>query len=125
MAGASDRHALVTLSAGSRGAPSSGVGLLAIVVADGISLKARGGNVATGCTDTGPGLAIPRRDGAHDLAALRACVRRLKEVVPELASERAIRLTASADVSFSDVLGTIEALRSEKLDLFPDVSLER
>ena len=125
MAGAADRHVLVTISAGSRASSSSGLGLLAIVVADGISLKARGGNVAPGCTDTGPGLAIPRRDGAHDLGALRSCARRLKDAAPEFTAERAIRVTASADVPFSDVFGTIEALRGEKLDLFPDVSLER
>lgn len=131
LAGAPARHVQVTLSSAStseraRAASSSaGLGLLAIVVADGISLKGRGGNVAPGCMELGPGLAIPRRDGAQDLAALRACARRLKDAAPELAAERAVRVTANADVPFSDVLGVIEALRGERLELFPDVSLER
>src|SRR5262245_53959511 len=47
--------------------------LAVIVVPDGFSMKARGGNIAPGCNDTGAGLAIPKRDGAYDYDALRTC----------------------------------------------------
>src|SRR5438874_3261096 len=36
------------------------LGLTVLVVPDGFSVKARGGNVAPGCSDTGSGLAVPK-----------------------------------------------------------------
>src|SRR6185312_8232757 len=42
------------------------LGLTVIVVPEGFSVKARGGNVAAGCNDTGPGLAVGKRDGNYD-----------------------------------------------------------
>src|SRR4051812_31368426 len=39
------------------------LGLTVIVVPEGFSVKARGGNVASGCNDAGPGLAVGKRDG--------------------------------------------------------------
>jgi hypothetical protein len=126
LSGAPERHVPVTLSAGSMGSyPFSGLGLLAIVIGDGISLKGRGGNVAPGCETLGPGLAVPRRDGAYDHAALRACARRVKDSAAEFAGERTVVVAAGPDVPFLDVLNAIDALRGAKLDLFPDVTLLR
>src|ERR1700721_4791754 len=42
--------------AGARPPTTPTLGLTIIVVNDGFSIKARGGNVAPGCSDTGPGL---------------------------------------------------------------------
>src|SRR6476469_2528810 len=50
--------------AGARAPTTPTLGLTVIVVPDGFSLKARGGNVAPGCNDTGPGIAIPKAAGA-------------------------------------------------------------
>src|SRR5271165_6756869 len=43
---------------GARAPTTPTLGLTVIVVPEGFSLKARGGNVAPGCSDTGPGLAV-------------------------------------------------------------------
>src|SRR5579872_2645382 len=42
--------------AGARPPTTPTLGLTVIVVGEGFSVKARGGNVAPGCNDTGPGL---------------------------------------------------------------------
>src|SRR5882762_6093492 len=54
------------------------LGLTILVVPDGFSVKARGGNVAAGCNDTGPGLAVGKANGDYDYATLTACVKKLK-----------------------------------------------
>src|SRR5580704_18566955 len=46
--------------AGARPPTTPTLGLTIIVVNDGFSIKARGGNVAPGCSDTGPGLAVAK-----------------------------------------------------------------
>src|SRR5687767_2612258 len=46
------------------------LGLSVIIVPDGFSMKARGGNVAPGCQETGTGLAIPKLNGQYDYHAL-------------------------------------------------------
>src|SRR6476469_11079264 len=48
---------------GARAPTTPTLGLTILIVPDGFSMKARGGNVAPGCADTGPGIAIPMRDG--------------------------------------------------------------
>ena len=42
------------------------LGLTVIVVPDGFSMKASGGNVAAGCNGAGPGLAIPKANNDYD-----------------------------------------------------------
>src|SRR5579864_1865341 len=49
--------------AGARAPTTPTLGLTVIVVTDGFSVKARGGNVAPGCNDTGPGLAVGKAAG--------------------------------------------------------------
>src|SRR5690606_9922901 len=62
--------------------------LSAIVVTDGVLLKTSFGNIAPGCeSGVGAGIAIPKRDGAHDLAALGACARKLEAQDPAFATE--------------------------------------
>lgn len=99
------------------------LGLTAIVVRDGLSLKAIGGNIATGCKDTGPGVAILRSNGVQDTESLKRCLARLKKEVPEIASERSIVVTASPDIPFEELLDVVEAVKGEHSELFPEVSL--
>src|SRR6476620_5866252 len=63
---------------GARAPTTPTLGLTILVVPDGFSLKARGGNVAPGCNDTGPGIAIPKKDGNYDFEGLKACASKLK-----------------------------------------------
>lgn len=98
--------------------PAQGLGLTVIVIADGIALKGRGGNVAPGCSDTGPGLAIPKASGAFDLVGLRACVRKLKELSPD---ERYVTVTANADIAFRELVPIVATVRGDSGELFPDV----
>ena len=49
------------------------------LVTDGISIKFPGGNVAPGCNDRGPGVAVPKRDD-YDWTSFVACFRRLNTV---------------------------------------------
>src|SRR5512141_477356 len=55
---------------GARPPTTPTLGLTVIVVPDGFSLKARGGNVAAGCNDTGPGLAVPKQGTEYDYTTL-------------------------------------------------------
>lgn len=100
------------------------LGFTVIVVAEGFSVKARGGNVAPGCTDTGAGIAVPKRDGHYDYAALQACAAKLKGENPAFADENAVTITASPNIPYDALIGAIDAVRrsSEGKDLFPEVS---
>src|SRR4029079_18435855 len=74
--------------AGARPPTTPTLGLTIILVQDVFSMKARGGNVAPGCNDTGPGLAIPKVQNAegkldYDFTALKACAVKLKGTSPD------------------------------------------
>jgi biopolymer transport protein ExbD len=102
---------------------SQSLNLVALITGDGIALKARGGNVATGCTSLGEGVAVPKRDnGEHDYIELTRCARALKEENEKFAEETQVTITANPDVSTQVVISTIDALRGDdKGSLFPDV----
>src|SRR6476619_4122503 len=57
--------------AGARAPTTPTLGLTVLVVPEGCAMKARGGNVARGCSDTGPGIAIPKKDNDYDYAGLK------------------------------------------------------
>src|SRR3954453_12052970 len=48
---------------GRGGPPQVTLNLTVIVVPDGFSVKASGGNLATGCERDGPGIAVPKAQG--------------------------------------------------------------
>jgi hypothetical protein len=98
--------------------------LTVIVVPDGFAIKARGGNVAPGCKDVGPGLAIPATGGRHDYAALTKCIADLKAVAPEFAADRAVVISANPNIPTQTVFATIDAVRDNGDGgvLFPDVA---
>jgi len=114
-------------------APSVGLGTrppanqnaldLSVLVTDaGIGVKTSAGNVAAGCAEAGAGLAVPKRSGAHDLAALTACVKRLKQARAEFDGETQVTILASPGVEMQTILDVMDALRQDGgADLFPDV----
>lgn len=109
-----------------RGDPNDhALGLAVIVVRDGFSIKARGGNVAPGCSDTGAGLAVPKRGIDYDFGALKACATKIKGAVADRPSpDRDVIISANPDVPYEVVIATLDAVRrtEEGKDLFPDVT---
>ncbi len=130
-------------TAGGRAPPTPSLGLTVILVPDGFSIKARGGNIAAGCADLGPGIALPKRssqDGSmdYDYDGLRACVQRLKAQNPDFADETSATVSANPNIPLTAIIGTMDAIRqlddgkcapSEKTKawegrgcLFPDIT---
>lgn len=115
---------------GSRLPTTKTLGLTVIVVPDGFSVKASGGNVAPGCNDTGPGLAIPKRGSDYDYESLRDCAAKLKTMAPEFATEEQVTISANPQIPYQVVISTMDYLRekpdpqdpSKKTRLFPDVN---
>jgi biopolymer transport protein ExbD len=109
-----------------RGRPASEppLGLTVLVVPDGFGVKARGGNVATGCAEGGVGLAVPKKDGAYDYAALTQCAAHLKASSPAFAAESDVTITGSPQVPYDVVVATLDAVRrgDDGRELFPNVT---
>jgi len=100
------------------------LGLAVLVVPEGFSVKAKGGNVAPGCVDTGGGLAVPKRGTDYDYDALKACAVKLKASASTFADERDVLISANAQVPYDVVIATLDAMRrtNDGDDLFPEVS---
>lgn len=112
-------------SLGGKGAirvDSKSLNLSVFIVTDGFSIKASGGNVATGCQTAGPGLAVPKRN-EYDFDGLTVCAQRLKAASQEFKDESQVTITANPGIDYQTVIRTIDALRHSKEgeDLFPDV----
>jgi biopolymer transport protein ExbD len=101
------------------------LGLTVLVVPDGFSVKARGGNLAPGCTDTGAGLAVPKHEGEYDFAALTSCASRVKGSNPAFAEQHDATISANPGVPYQTIVAALDALRNDEQgkELFPDVSL--
>lgn len=109
---------------GSRAPTTPTLSLTVLIVPDGFSLKARGGNVAPGCADTGPGIAIPRKEGDYDYDALKACATKLKAAAPEFKDEMGVTISANPPIPYQVVIGAMDAVRKNEAgeELFPEVS---
>lgn len=109
---------------GARAPTTPTLSLTILVVPDGFSLKARGGNVAPGCNDTGPGIAIPKKDSDYDYAALKSCVEKLKGAAPEFKEETGVTISANPPIPYQAVISTMDAVRKNEAgeDMFPDVT---
>lgn len=109
---------------GARAPTTPTLGLTVLIVPDGFSLKARGGNVAPGCSDTGPGVAIPRRDNDFDYTALKACVTKLKGASADFKDEMGVTISANPPIPYQVVISTMDAVRNNEAGdpLFPEVS---
>ena len=95
---------------GIREADTKNLDLSVIVVDGGFSLKAKGGNVATGCEGAGTGLAIPKRNGVYDYTSLKDCAAKLKASDPSFKSEEAVTVSANPQIPYDVVIATFDAL---------------
>lgn len=115
---------------GSGRAPTTpSLGLTITIVPDGFSVKAKGGNVATGCNDIGPGLAVGKaanEEGRqdYDYKSLNGCVKKLKTSSDDFKDEQQVVITANPEIPYQTVVSTIDAVRrtEEGEDLFPEVN---
>jgi biopolymer transport protein TolR len=109
---------------GARAPTTPTLGLTVLVVNEGFSVKARGGNVAPGCSDTGPGLAVGKVNGDYDFATLSSCVTKLKGLSPEFAGETQVTISANPNIPYQAIISTIDAVRKgpNGEELFPDVN---
>jgi hypothetical protein len=103
--------------ASSKAAPSASappakppLNLTVLITNEGIAVKGRGGNVAPGCADAGPGLTLPKGAGGHDFAGLTACVAKLAAQAPVAAND-AVTVGGNPDIDFQTVVRTIDAVR--------------
>ena len=116
---------------GARAPTTPTLGLTILVVPDGFSMKAKGGNVAPGCNDTGPGIAIPLKNtGAsepfekYDFDALKTCAEKLKTASPDFKDEMGVTISANPPIPYQVVIGVMDAVRKNEKgdDMFPEVS---
>ena len=109
---------------GARAPTTPTLGLTILVVPDGFSLKARGGNVAPGCNDTGPGIAIGKRDGDYDYAALKACAAKLKGASADFKDEMGVTISGNPPIPYQVIISTMDAVRKNEAgeDMFPEVT---
>jgi biopolymer transport protein TolR len=92
--------------------PSEALNLTVLIVNDGFSLKASGGNIAPGCQGPGPGIAIPMKNGKYDLDSLNICAARLKGSSPDYADENQVYITANPGTDYQTIVDVIDALRT-------------
>jgi biopolymer transport protein ExbD len=109
---------------GARAPTTPTLGLAVFVVPEGFSLKARGGNVAPGCNDAGPGITIGKRESNYDYLGLKQCAAKLKAASPDFKDEVGVTITASPQVPFQVIISTMDAVRNDEAgeSMFPDVS---
>lgn len=108
---------------------SKSLNLTLFITNDGISIKAAGGSIAPGCEGVGPGITIPAKGRDNkgqpvlDYTAVSKCAKKLKDQSPDFKDETQIRITASNNISYRNLINTIDAVRAtEDGDtLFPDV----
>ena len=115
---------------GGRQANTPTLGLAVLVVGDGFSVKARGGNIAPGCSNeggVGAGLAVPKKNGDYDYDGLKLCAKNLKNAAPEFQEETQVTISANPNIPFQVIASTVDALRTapspnggKEDPLFPD-----
>lgn len=105
---------------------SKALNLTVLIVNDGFSIKAAGGNVAGGCEGVGPGLAIPFKSGAYDYDGLTDCATKLKQSSSDFADETQVYISANPGTDYQTLISTIDALRSTRQGdaLFTDVNFK-
>jgi biopolymer transport protein TolR len=103
--------------------PSNALNLAVFVVNEGFSLKASGGNIATGCSSPGPGLAVPKDGANYNYPGLTDCAKKLKDASADFKDETQVTITANPGIDYQTLIRAIDALRRSKEgdDLFPDV----
>ncbi len=110
--------------AGARAPTTPTLGLSILIVPEGFSIKARGGNVSPGCNDIGAGLAVAKAGGDYDYTSLNTCVKKLKALSVDFKDETSVTISANPNITYQVVIGTIDAVRRADNgdELFPDVN---
>jgi biopolymer transport protein TolR len=100
------------------------LGLTILIVPDGFSMKAKGGNVAPGCDSLGGGLAVGKSGPDYDFPALTRCVAKLKSSSDAFSEETNVTISANPNIPYQAVIATIDAVRKTEdgKELFPDVN---
>jgi biopolymer transport protein TolR len=106
--------------------PKKSLGLTIMIVNQGFSIKAQGGNVAPNCRGAGPGIAIPKRGDGYDFAALQECVERLKQSAPEFQEETQAFLAGNPGTDYQTLISTMDAIRTDQKGelLFPEINFK-
>ena len=105
---------------------SEALNLTVLIVNNGFSVKASGGNVAPGCTGVGPGIAIPKQSGRYDYKSLNDCAARLKHSNSEFEDEDQVYIGANPNTPYGTLIATIDSLRNgpKKELLFSSVNFK-
>jgi biopolymer transport protein ExbD len=105
---------------------SSALNLTVLIVNDGFSIKAAGGNVAPGCERAGPGVTIAKAGAEYDFDALNKCVARLKKSNPAFADENQISIGANPGTPYQIIVSVMDAVRANAAGdtLFDDVNFK-
>lgn len=90
---------------------SEALNLTVLIVNDGLSLKASGGNIAPGCMGAGPGNAVPNKNGKYDYEALTVCATRLKNANPDYQDENQFFIVANPGTDYQTIIEVIDAMR--------------
>ena len=90
---------------------SEALNLTVLIVNDGFSLKASGGNIAPGCQGAGPGIAIPMQSGKYDYEELTRCATRLKNASPDYQDENQFSIAANPGTDYQIIIDVIDAMR--------------
>jgi biopolymer transport protein ExbD len=93
---------------------SKALNLTVLIVNDGFSIKAAGGNVAPGCEGVGSGIAIGMKNGNYDYDTLTDCAQKLKSSSPDFEDEMQVYISANPSTDYQTVISVIDALRSDK-----------
>jgi biopolymer transport protein ExbD len=105
---------------------SKALNLTVLIVNEGFSIKAAGGNVAAGCESVGPGLAITLKSGKYDYDGLTICANKLKQSSSDFADETQVYISANPGTDYQTLISTIDALRTtiQGEPLFTDVNFK-
>jgi biopolymer transport protein TolR len=96
--------------------------LACFIVTQGITLKTSGGNIATGCLDSGSGITVPKVGDDYDFKSLTACAKRLKNANSAFKEETQVTITANPGVEYKTVIDVMDSLRNDgEEELFPEV----
>ncbi len=90
---------------------SEALNLTVVIVNDGFSLKASGGNIAPGCQGVGPGISIPMKNGKYDYDTLTECAARLKNSSPDFQDENQFGIAANPGTDYQTIIDVIDAMR--------------
>jgi len=100
--------------------------LTILIVNEGFSIKAAGGNVSTGCEGLGTGIAIPKRNGDYDYDSLTDCATKLKHSNDKFKDENQVFITANPGTEYQIVINVIDAVRRSRTGeiLFDNVNFK-